>query len=182
MNATLRNMLLAVLPVATFAPGCLHHHADPIHGRASGLRDCEPGPGETSCVESSRLDDRGILRHHVVERVTPGDRCDLIVVEQASFDARGVLVEQVTEQRRCGVVDQRVAERFDLVAGVVERHIQRDDDHDDIFDLERRWEVAMTEPLRSLALSTGLARLARLRGRPGVVALPDAVRVASTGP
>lgn len=160
MNATIRNVILAALPVASFGSGCLHNFA-PRHA-ATGTLHCAVRPGETSCVESSRFDDAGMLRHHVVERTTPGDRCDLVTVEQASFDATGVLIQRVIEDRRCRVVDRRVSTEYDLVAGVVEHRAQFDEDHDGALDTDEVTRMAMTRQIRALAQTTGRARMAHI--------------------
>jgi hypothetical protein len=160
MNAALRNFLLAMLPVAGLTPGCLHHHA--VSPEASGMLACEAGPTESSCFESSRFDPRGMLRHHIVERTIPGDRCDLVVVEQASFDDSGVLIERVVEDRRCRVVDQRVTTRYDLETGLVEHRVERDHDHDDRIDHDRTTRVAMSSRVRDQALVSGRARTIHL--------------------
>jgi hypothetical protein len=160
MNAALRNLILSVLPVATLGSGCLHHVA--ATPASSGVLACQTQGDETSCVESSRFDGSGTLRHHVVERTTPGERCDLVVVEQASFDATGVLVQRVVEDRRCRVVDRSVSTRYDMSAGIVEHRVQRDDDHDAEIDFDRVVRVPMTKQVRALAKTTGAARMARL--------------------
>lgn len=169
MNATLRNLILCALPLATLGSGCLHHFVGGP-GRAGGARGpatggmhaCPTRGDESSCVESSRVDANGTLRHHVVERTTPGDRCDLVVVEQASFDPTGILIERVIEDRRCRVVDRRVSTRYDVQAGVVEHRVRRDEDHDDVFDTDRVVRVPMTDQVRVLAQTTAAARMARL--------------------
>jgi|LNFM01.1.fsa_nt_gb hypothetical protein len=160
MNATMRNILLAVLPVATLGSGCLHHHA--TQAETSGVLACAPAPGESACYESSRFDDNGTLRHHVVERTTPGDSCDLVNIEQTAFDASGTLVERIVEDRRCRVVERTISTRYDLDAGVVEHRVRRDEDHDAELDFDTTTRVAMTERVRSLALATGRTRSARL--------------------
>lgn len=175
MNATLRNLILSALPVATLGSGCLHHVA--ATPAQSGVLACQTEGDETSCVESSRFDGNGTLRHHVVERTTPGDRCDLVVVEQASFDATGILLEKVVEDRRCRVVDRSVSTRYDMSAGVVEHRVQRDEDHDAAFDFDRVVRVPMTKQIRALAQTTGAARMARV-GAPE--AAPTAL-LATTG-
>jgi hypothetical protein len=162
MNATLRNLILFALPVATLGAGCLHHVA--ATPTQSGVLACATHGDESSCVESSRFDASGTLRHHVVERTTPGEQCDLVVVEQASFDATGILVEKVVEDRRCRVVDRSVSTRYDMSAGMVEHRVQRDDDHDAQFDFERVVRVPMTKQVRALAQTTGAIRMARLGG------------------
>ena len=166
MNATIRSLLLVMLPAAVLGSGCLHHYAGATH-RATGVRACEVAVGESSCVESGRVDERGLLRHHVAERTTPGGRCDLVVVEQRSFDSAGVLIEHIVENRRCRVVDERVSSRYDLAAGVVVRRVERDVDHDDQIDSDESREVPLTEPMRILALTAGPSRVAQLTGTPG---------------
>jgi hypothetical protein len=158
MNATLRNLILAT--VAVVAPGCLHHHR--IAPSATGLLACETRPGESACYESSRFDERGMLRHHVVERTTPADRCDLVVVEQTSYDELGTMIERVQEDRRCRVVDRRVTTRYDLDTGVIEHRVQRDDDHDDQLDHDQTTRVAMNDRVRTVALTSGRTQMAHI--------------------
>lgn len=187
MNAIARRTLWAALLAATLGTGCLHHHRS-ARPTTSGVLACAVRPGETSCVESSRFDEGGVLRHHVVERTTPGDGCDLVVVEQASFDERGTLVQRVIEDRRCAVVDRRISTRYDVDTGVVEHRVERDEDHDDQMDYQRVARVAMTRQVRALAVSTGQARTAHLAasiaaqrpGAAGVVREPTFMAV--TGP
>jgi len=158
MNATLRNLILAT--VAVVAPGCLHHHR--VAPSATGVLACETRPGESACWESSRFDDRGMLRHHVVERTTPDDRCDLVVVEQTSYDDLGTMIEHVQEERRCRVVENRVTTRYDLDAGVIEHRVQRDENHDDQVDHDRTTRVAMNDRVRTVAMTSGRAQTAHI--------------------
>lgn len=186
MNATLRNLILLALPVATLGSGCLHHVA--ASPATSGVLACETKGDETSCVESSRFDGNGTLRHHVVERTTDGDRCDLVVVEQASFDATGILLEKVVEDHRCRVVDRSISTRYDISAGMVEHRVQRDDDHDAQFDFDHVVTVPMTKQIRALARTSGATRMARIeagisedRGGPPAPQAPRSELLATTG-
>jgi len=140
--------------------GCLHHPE---------LLPCVPGAGERECWQSSRADDDGRLRHHVVERVADGDRCDTVTVEQSSFDERGALIAHVVEERRCRVVERRTTDQYDLVAGVIMREVEVDLDHDDQFDTVQTIELPMSADQRVFALTTGVERFADLeeaRGTP----------------
>jgi hypothetical protein len=105
--------------------GCLHH---------DNMAACTPRPGESECWQSSRRDADGRVRHLIVERRTSGPRCDEVRIEQSSFDENDELIERVVEERRCGVVDHRTIDRYDLAAGELERAIWTDSDHDDQFD------------------------------------------------
>ena len=116
---------LAIGLLAAFGSGCLHH---------SDMAACTPAPGETACWESTRTDADGRPQHVIVERVKPGDRCDTVRIEQSSFDEHGVLLERAVEERRCGVVDLRILDRYDLTAGRLVREIWTDENHDDQFD------------------------------------------------
>jgi hypothetical protein len=149
-----RNITAAVaLASIVVTSGCLHHPE---------LLACVPGAGETECWQSSRTDEAGHLRHHVVERVTPGDRCDTLAVEQSSFDARGALVAHVVEERRCRVIERRTTDRYDLVAGVIVRDVEIDLDHDDEFDTVKTLELPMSAEQRVFALTTSVERFASL--------------------
>jgi hypothetical protein len=151
---TLHQILSAVaLTSVVVTSGCLHHPQ---------LLDCVPGAGENQCWQSSRTDDAGHLRHHVVERVTPGDRCDMLAVEQSSFDERGALVARVIEERRCRVIERRITDSYDFVAGTIERTVEIDLDHDDRFDTVRTLELPMTADDRVFALTTSVERFASL--------------------
>jgi hypothetical protein len=158
MNATLRNLILAT--VAVVAPGCLHHYA--VAPTASGVLTCETRPGESSCIESSRFDERGMLRHVVVERTTPGPRCDLVTVEQTSYDAMGTMIERVLEDRHCRVVDRRITIAYDVDADVIEHRVQRDENHDDQIDYDRTTVVPMNDRIRMVAATSGRARMAEI--------------------
>lgn len=141
------------LALIVVTSGCLHH---------SQLLDCVPGAGESQCWQSSRTDEDGHLRHHVIERVTPGDRCDTVAVEQSSFDERGALVARVIEERRCRVIDRRITDSYDLVAGTIVRTVETDRDHDDRFDTVQTLELPLTADDRVFALTTSVGRFASL--------------------
>lgn len=151
---TLHTILSAVaLTSVVVTSGCLHHPRS---------LDCVPGSDDETCVQSGRTDEAGRLRHHIVERVTPGDRCDLVKVEQSSFDARGTLIAHVTEEKRCRVVERRITDEYDLQHDLVLRTVQIDLDHDDRFDTVKMLELPMSQDDRIFALSTSVARFASL--------------------
>jgi len=165
----------AALGIVVVTSGCLHH---------PGLLECVPGSDDEACWQSGRSDDAGRLRHHVVERVTPAARCDLVEVEQSSFAADGTLIARVVEQKRCRVVERRTTDTYDLVGNTVVRTIEIDLDHDDRFDTVRTLELPMTDSDRTYALSTGAARyasLAEARDRAGWNAPARANRKSSRG-
>ena len=151
---TLHNILAALaLTSVVVTSGCLHHPQ---------LLTCVPDAGETECWQSGREDERGRLRHHIVVRVTPGDRCDLVAVEQSSFDERGALVARVIEEKRCRVIERRTTDRYDLVAGKIVREIEIDLDHNDQFDTVKTVELPMSAEERVFALTASVERFASL--------------------
>jgi hypothetical protein len=151
---TFHNILAAVALVSTVVTsGCLHHPQ---------LLPCAAGTGEEQCWQSSRSDEDGRLRHHIVERVTPGDRCDVVAVEQSSFDEKGALVQHVVEERRCRVTERRTTDRYDLAANEIVRTIEIDRDHDDQFDTMQTLELPMTSDDRLFAMTTSVERFASL--------------------
>jgi len=91
------------------------------------------------------------VRHVVVERVTPDDRCDRVRVEQTSFDENGTVVARAVDERRCGVVDRRVVDRYDLGTGEVVRNVSIDSDHDDRFDSVVVRRIPMSDADRAYA-------------------------------
>jgi hypothetical protein len=120
VDAALAAGLLAVL-----APGCLHH---------PNLAPCPTEPTETECWESTRDDRRGHTRHRVVERIVPDTPCDRVRIEQTTYDPDGQMSERVVDERRCGVVDRRIVDRYDIGTGQVVRTVSTDTNHDDRFD------------------------------------------------
>ena len=140
--------------------GCLHHPE---------LLACVPAAGERECWQSSRADEEGRLRHHVVERVTAGERCDTVAVEQSSFDEKGALIAHVVEERKCRVIERRTTDHYDLALGIIVREVQIDLDHDDRFDTVQTLELPMSADQRVFALTTSVERFANLeeaRGTP----------------
>jgi len=133
--------------------GCLHHR---------DVVPCKARVGESECWESSRSDARGRLRHVVIERVTPAPRCDKVWVEQDSFDENGVLVERAVDERRCGVVDRRTIDRYDLAHGELEHEVWIDSNHDDRFDRVVVHHVPLSAPQRSMALHANAIEEAEL--------------------
>ena len=120
-----RILSLAAAAALAATAACLHY---------DNMAPCKPRPGESECWQSSRRDADGQVRHVIVERRTSAPRCDEVRIEQSSFDENDELVQRVVEERRCGVVDHRTIDRYDLAAGQLERAIWTDSDHDDQFD------------------------------------------------
>lgn len=107
--------------------GCLHH---------PGLTACQTQIGEESCWESKRFDEENKLRHHVVERTINDDKaaCDLIIIEQTSYDVSGFPIMRIIDAQRCLSIDKRVIEKYDWNANIMSRTILEDLDHNDSFD------------------------------------------------
>lgn len=118
---------------------CLHHR---------DLVPCSRSSSETECWESSRRDGQGRLRHVVIEKRTPGPRCDTVRVEQDSFDEHGMLVERAIDERSCDVVDLRVIDRYDIDRNLLDREISIDDNHDDQFDRVVHEQRTLTDSQR----------------------------------
>jgi hypothetical protein len=142
MERGIQSVRLATLLGLVAITGCLHHN---------DVAACAPNPGETECWVSSRRDADGRLRHVVIERVTPADRCDKVLVVQDSFDERGVLVAHAVDERRCRVIEQRRVDRYDLAAGEIRRDIWLDTNHDDAFDRFVGQTVHVSESERDFA-------------------------------
>lgn len=155
MKTLHRHTLLAAAISIIAASGCLHH---------KNLVSCAPARGETACWESARFDRDGRLQHHIVERVTEGDECDTLVIEQTSF-LDGNVVQRVKDTRRCGVVDYRVTDRYDMQSGRLYREVVEDLDRDDRFDTTRNYDVAMSAGQRLFAATAGWQRMVRLQER-----------------
>lgn len=120
-----RGVALGAGVLAVLVAGCLHH---------ANLAPCPTEATETECWESSRDDRQGHTRHRVVERIVPDTPCDRVRVEQTTFDPDGNMSERVVDERRCGVVDRRIVDRYDIGTGQVVRTVSTDTNHDDRFD------------------------------------------------
>jgi hypothetical protein len=142
MTAGIRSALLLVTFVV--GTGCTH---------AKNLRSCAPVGDEAECWQSSRADERGTVREEVVERVTPGGACDRVEIERTAFDAVGVLQARTIEQRRCGVVEARVIERYDVEGEAIVVESFADLDHDDAFEIQAVERMPLTAEQRAFALA-----------------------------
>lgn len=105
--------------------GCLHH---------PGVHPCSTSGKEVGCWESKRLDENNQVRHKVVEKVIEGDPCELVVIEQTSFNKTGNVIHRIIDEKRCRVVDKRIEEKYDHEKNVVIKITSIDDDHNDHFD------------------------------------------------
>jgi hypothetical protein len=141
---TSNRILLIVVATFTLATGCTHH---------KNLESCTPQPGQIECWQSSDLGPDGRLGHQVVERVTVGEGCDLVELEHTYFDQDGVLQERMTEARRCGVVEARVIERYDVAGDAVVIESFADRDHDDHFETAEVERRALTAEQKAFALA-----------------------------
>lgn len=125
------------------------------------MRTCDPEAGEQECWVSTDFARDGELQHVIVERVTLGDTCDRLELEESWFDLSGRLVEYAVELRRCGVTERRTEYSYDFERGLVATRINLDLDHDTEFEVSRRDVKPMTDEHRML-VSIGQARLAEL--------------------
>lgn len=158
---------LRVAAISIVATGCLHHNRT--------LAPCTPMHGETECWESFRADRDGRLQHHIVERITESTECDEVTIEQTSF-VDGYVVLRVQDTMRCGVVVRRIADRYDVEHGVLERVISEDTDRDDVFEASKMVSVPLSTSQRLFAATQGWQRLVRLRDR-----LDSREAIATTG-
>jgi hypothetical protein len=147
-----------VAAISIVATGCLHHNRT--------LAPCTTMHGETECWESFRADRDGRLQHHIVERITESTGCDEVEIEQTSF-VDGHVVLRVLDTVRCGVVERRIADRYDVGRGVLERVISDDTDRDEIFESSKMVSVPLSTSQRLFAATAGWQRLVRLRDRQG---------------
>jgi hypothetical protein len=108
----------------TSLAACLHYD----------LPECTRHSPGVQCWESSDHDEKGRLRHVMIEQVRPGDRCDRVRIEWHTFDEHGVMVKRTVDERTCDVVDLRMIDRYDLGSRQISRELYFDDNHDDRFD------------------------------------------------
>jgi len=167
MKTTHRRKFLAAAISIVATSGCLHHNRT--------LAPCTPMHGETECWESFRADRDGRLEHHIVERITETNSCNAVTIEQTSF-VDGYVVLRVQDTLRCGVVERRIADRYDVEHGVLVREISDDTDRDDVFETSRMVSVPLSTSQRVFAATAGWQRYVRLQERldsPEAIATTD---------
>lgn len=123
-----------LLLIGMILSACLHH---------PGVSSCPTEGKESFCWESKRYDENNEIRHKVVERITEGQRCDLVVVEQSSYDELGRLFYRVIDEKECRVINKRVIEELDRENNTITLTVLIDSDHNDSFDRKKTSEVSI---------------------------------------